>query len=498
MPAQHKLEWRETDSGLTPVVLSGKMEIGVAWAAQPGAQVAMLSCPVFEALGEGNRGGMKTDTLLMCFAQHCGVGFGSEWRGILFRRTYKELEDVINKTLKWIPRIWPRAKFNHSEHTWTWPEGERLLLRYFMHPRDYEHYHGHSFAFVGFEELTRWPDDKCYKPMFSCCRSPRPGIPMMIRSTTNPYGVGHSWVKKRFRLPSAPGQTIGKVIRDSRDLNGEIEPERVAIHFDLRENKILLSAHPDYLKNVKAAARNASEYQAWVHGDWDIVAGGMFDDVWDPPTHVVPNFPLHLIPATWYINRSYDHGQSKPFSVGWWAESNGEPFQWEGKWYGQVPGDLFRIAEWYGWDGEENSGVRMLARSIAEGIVERERDWGLAGRVHRGPADTSIWDDDASGETSVYGEMLRVGVDWDRADKTRKQGWEQLRKMLKDALGTQREHPGIFALERCEQFRRTFPILPRSDKDLDDVDTESEDHIGDECRYRVRHRRRMIRTGVFQ
>jgi len=29
------------------------------------------------------------------------------------------------------------------------------------------------------------------------------------------------------------------------------------------------------------------------------------------------------------------------------------------------------------------------------------------------------------------------------------------------------------------------PILPRSEKDPDDVDTDAEDHIGDEMRYKV-------------
>jgi len=37
----------------------------------------------------------------------------------------------------------------------------------------------------------------------------------------------------------------------------------------------------------------------------------------------------------------------------------------------------------------------------------------------------------------------------------------------------------------CRQFIRTIPTLPRSERDPDDVDTDAEDHIADEVRYRL-------------
>lgn len=437
----------------------------------------------------------------MDFAQEVGKGYGLEWRGILFRHTYKQLADVVNKTLKWFPRIFPKATFNAQSMTWTFPEGETLILSYFRRTEDYANYHGHAYTWIGWEELTNWADDKCYKLMISCCRSAVPGIPLRIRATTNPYGVGHNWVKRRFRLPILPGRTAGRVIRDSVDGEGNLEDPRVAIHFSLEDNVVLLAAQPDYLKKVKAAARNHSEYMAWVHGSWDIIAGGMFDDIWTPKVHVVPNFPLSRIPSSWYVNRSYDHGQTRPFSVGWWAESSGEPLIHNGVVYGAVRGDLYRIAEWYGWNGQDNEGVNMTAARIGAGVIERQRDFAIQDRVRIGPADSSIFDDDPSGETSVAGEMARVGCYWERCDKSpgsRKQGWQRIRELLVNAAEYPREKPGLFVLERCEHFRRTVPTLPRDESDPDDVDTDAEDHIGDDTRYRVRHRRRAIKTGAFQ
>jgi len=494
-----QLEWRETDEGLTPFLIRGKTETKAEWAPQAGSQVAFLSCPVFECLYEGTRGPGKTDALLMDFLQHVGQGWKAEWRGVLFRKTYPALGDVIEKSNKWFPRIFPGARYNRSEHYWTFPDGEQLYFRHFERPGDYWKYHGHAYPWQGWEELTTWPTPECFISMFACARSTAIGIPIKVRATTNPYGVGHNWVKARYRLPIAGKHFVGKVIRDSRDRDGNLEPERVAIHGKIHENRILLHADPKYIDRIRAAARNPAELRAWLYGDWNIVAGGMFDDVWDPSVHVVPNFPLYRVPKEWQISRAYDHGQSAPFSVGWWAISNGEPFEWNGHTYGRYPGDRYRIAEWYGWNGQPNEGVRMLSTKIAEGILEREDDYGLTGRVRPGPADTNIFDDYEPG-TSVAGDMQRVGVRWERADKgpgSRKQGWQQLRKALSNAKNPMREEPGLFVLERCQQFQRTVPVLPRSDKDLDDVDTEAEDHIGDETRYYLRWKPKTISSGAF-
>lgn len=489
-----ELHWRENDKGdLAPVLLGpdGKPLNGqdVVWAPQRGSQEAFLTCPLFEVLYEGTRGPGKTDCLLMDFAQHCGIGYGREWRGVLFRQTFPQLVDVINKSLKWFPLIFPQAKYNQSSHTWTWPDGEQLLLRQMAKPVDYWNYHGHAYPWIGWEELCNWPTDECYKLMMSCSRSTVRDMPRKYRATTNPYGPGHNWVKARFKLPHRRGQ----IIRDARAADGKPEPPRVAIHGNIYENRILLHAEPDYIDKIRAAARNPSELAAWLHGSWDIVAGGMFDDVWRPAVHVVPSIPLRDIPRGWKIDRSFDWGSSKPFSVGWWAESNGEPMTIRGRQYGTVRGDLFRIAEWYGWTGKRNEGVKMLAGDIATGILDREDDWGIRGRVRPGPADSAIFDEENG--NNIARDMEKKGVKWEPADKgpgSRKQGWEQIRKAMSNAMpnkdGSPRENPGLWVFDSCDQFLETIPSLTRDDKDLDDVDTDAEDHIADETRYRVRRK----------
>ena len=492
-----EIEWRATNEGLKPFFK--RRSTSIAWAPQPGSQEIFLTCPTRECLYEGTRGPGKTDALIMDFARDVGRGLGPDWRGVLFRRSYKELGDVIEKTKKWFPRIFPGAVYNETDHFWRFPADEALLLRHFERDSDYNSYHGHAYPWIGWEELCNWSTDVPFISMISTNRSANPRVRKRIRATANPYGVGHNWVKLRYKLPILPGRIIGPVIKDAVDREGKPVHWRVAVRGTLAENKVLLYADPNYGQSIGAAAQNESQLKAWREGDWDVVAGGMFDDVWNQAIHVVPDFPLHKIPAGWYVDRSYDHGQSKPFSVGWWAESNGEPFTWNGRTYGQKRGDLYRIAEWYGCVKDRpNEGLNMPAGAIAQGIAKRETTMRIRDRVKPGPADTQIFDpselrEDWDPVRSVATDMEKHGIRWTHADKgpgSRKQGWQQIRKALLNALNPQREEAGLFVLESCQDgFVRTIPVLPRDDKDLDDVDDQSEDHVGDETRYRLRNAR---------
>jgi hypothetical protein len=472
----------------------------VKWSALPGSQSGFLAAKLIpEVLYEGTRGPGKTDTLLMDFYCDVGKGYGPAWTGILFRQTYKQLEDVIRKSKKWFRLVCPEAKYNASSHTWTFPDGEQLLLRQFMRDDDYWNYHGHEYPWIGWEELCNWLTLNGYKRMMSCNRSSHPEVAKIIRirATTNPYGPGHNVVKHRWNLPGSRGT----IIRDAVDDEGNIEPPRLAIYGFIEENTVLLKADPKYIQRIAAAARNKAEYMAWRWGSWDIVAGGMFDDVWDKRYHVVTPF---FIPLNWKIYRAFDWGSSKPFSVGWYAVSDGSDYQdAAGNWHSTVRGDMFRIGEWYGWNGKPNEGLKIMAIEIAKGITEREMKMGIWDRCKPGPADASIFDrengmciaDDLMKPVRLNDGRLVKGVTFVPSDKrpgSRKTGWQTMRTYLKNVLPAEdgkirvREQPGLYIFATCFQFIRTVPVLPRDDKDPDDVDTDVEDHIGDECRYMVR------------
>ena len=442
----------------------------IVWQPQAGSQELFLRCPIYECLYEGTRGPGKTDALLMDFAQNVGRGYGAQWRGVLFRREYKEFDDIIATSESYFPRIFPGVKFLQSrgDYRWVFPTGERLSFRAIKQKGEEKAYQGHSYPWVGWDELTNWPDEELYIALLAICRSTHPDIPRHYRAACNPWGVGHHWVKSRHIDPAPRGIII----------DDEQGRERVAIHGTIWENKILLENDPDYVKSLEA--QTGAKRKAWLYGDWDIVAGGMFGDVWDLDVHVIEPFE---IPKTWRIDRSFDWGSSRPYAVGWWAESDGcDIVLADGTKQSTRRGDLFRIAELYGWTGKANEGTRELAVEVARKIKQTEKGMGRV--VHAGPADSSIYDVEEG--SCIADKMGTIGVGWVRANKgpgSRVNGWELLRERLKNSIT--RDGPGMFVFETCRQFIRTVPALPRDAKKPDDVDSEAEDHIGDETRYRV-------------
>jgi len=222
------------------------------------------------------------------------------------------------------------------------------------------------------------------------------------------------------------------------------------------------------------------------------------DDLWDSDVHIIKPFNL---PNHWKIYRSFDYGTAKPFSVGFWAVSDGCDVELsDGREISTVRGDIFRIAEWYGCDPDKpNTGLRLLHSEISKGIIEMEIKMGLYGRILPGPADNSIWNvDNGNSPASNMQKPVRLdngrvvpGITWNRSDKaagSRPVGWENVRKFLAGSLKPKdgvREHPGMFIFNNCKDFIEIFPTSARSSKDPNDLDSAIEDHLQDECRYFV-------------
>jgi hypothetical protein len=178
---------------------------------------------------------------------------------------------------------------------------------------------------------------------------------------------------------------------------------------------------------------------------------------------------------------------AKPFSVGWWAMSDGtDAVMPDGTTRSFPRKTLIRIGEWYGSTGKPNEGTHMTAKQVARGIKAREEQMGIASRVHMGPADSAIYN--VTDEASIGQNMEAEGVFWTLADKksgSRKNGWELMRDRLAAVANDEEDKPGLYVFDICRDWIRTVPPIPRDPKDPDDVDTDAEDHAADDTRYRV-------------
>lgn len=478
----------------------------VVWEPLPGSQAIALDTRCSVTLYCGTRGPGKTDCQLMRFRRRVGAGYGQHWRGIIFDCEYKNLDDLIAKSLRWFPQFNDGARFLSSakDLKWVWPTGEELLFRAASSKKDYYSYHGHEYPFIGWNELTKYPNSELFDMMMSVNRSSfvspegLPPIPLEVFATTNPFGVGHNWVKRRFIDPKPYGEPLKVKFNVERPgYPGEfvdVVYSQVAIFGSWRENKFL---PPDYIPKLMAEENDAMR-KAWLNGDWDIVAGGALDDVWDRRTHVIPRF---RIPSHWPIYRCYDHGSSKPFACLWVAVANGEEIEVQLKNRKRIwcpPKDTMIVCgEYYGCRknsrGEPvNEGLKLAIKEIASGINFRQDRWArqwFGSEVLPGPADNSIWDKIRTDIATIGDVFAEHDVDWERSNKSkgaRTHGLQLLRERLWNSK-QRNEDPGLFFMQHCVNSLATIPVLPRDEKQPDDVDTDAEDHLYDALRYMALH-----------
>lgn len=440
----------------------------VVWEPQEGPQTALLECPIFEVLFGGARGGGKTEASIGDWLQHSST-YGENAVGVFFRRTMKQLSEVIARTQLLFPKI--GAKWNENKAQWTMPGGGRLLFRYLERDSDADEYQGHSYTRIYIEEVCNFPSPVPINKLRACLRSAR-GVPVGMRLTGNPGGPGHTWVKERYITPDPRGW---KVITDDEIivLDGKehkVSLSRIFIPSKITDNVMLMKSDPTYILRLRQTGSDAL-VKAWLDGNWDIVDGAFFDE-WDPGLHVIRSDYRNVIPPHSVCFRAFDWGSAKPFSCGWYCVSDGT---WPETPNGIKipPGALVKVQEWYGAKGP-NQGLKMNAALVGRGIKERAKD--LPFRDRGGWADPAIFTQD--GGPSIA-EMMSPYIGWLRADNKRVAGWEQMHYRLKGENGV----PMLYFLDCCDDSIRTIPTLQHDDTKVEDVDTDGEDHAGDETRY---------------
>ena len=445
------------------------------WEPHPGPQTAFIACPIFEVFYGGARGGGKTDGCLGDFLAHSSEA-GEAAVGVTFRRTYKQLSEVIARTHILYPKT--RAVWNGERAEWKFPNGARHLFRHLERDADAENYQGHNYTRVYIEEATNFPSPSPINKLRATVRTTAPGVRPGMRLTGNPGGPGHSWVKQRYIDPAPLGYRVLSEKFTNPWTNEEIELERVFIPAKLIDNKLLMENQPLYVAQLQQSG-SKQLVEAWLLGKWDMIAGAFFTE-FDPAKHILPHETIKRIPRHTLIFRAFDWGYAKPFSCGWYAVSDGS--------WGIPSGALVKIMEWYGCTGQANEGLRLDAGIVGKGIKSRDKDVeGLTGcQVRYGVADPAIFVRD--GGPSINEEMYSEGVLWNHADNKRGPGWQQIRRRLvgngaddSGAGGT----PMLYFLETCEDTIRTLPVLQHDTMPtkVEDLDSEGEDHAADELRY---------------
>lgn len=446
---------------------SGNAEQTVIWQPQEGPQQALIACPVFEVFFGGARGGGKTDGSIGDWLEH-SAKWGEAAVGVFFRRKFKQLTEVIARTQQIFPKF--GAKYNEQKAEWKMPNGARLLFRYLERDSDAMEYQGHNYTRVYIEEVTNFPSPDPIDKLRATIRSTVvPSSDWGMRLTGNPGGPGHGWVKKRYIDPNPKGYEILTDVFKNPFTGEDVEIQRVFIPSRLSDNKLLMETNPMYVAQLSQAG-SKQLVQAWLLGEWEFLDGAFFME-FEPARHVLPAEWLGRIPKHTLIYRACDWGFARPFSVGWYAVSDGT--------WGLPRDAIVKILEWYGCDGKPNVGIRLDAGPVGAGIRQRDLElqqlYGL--RTKYGVADPSIFTRD--GGPCIAEEFYKAGANFHRADNKRVPGWQQVRRRLVGDDGK----PLLYFLETCDDSIRTLPILQHDEKNLEDLDTDGEDHAADELRY---------------
>ncbi len=234
------------------------------------------------AAGGGKSYGQIADALLFALRY-------PRSKQLILRRSFSELDKSLIRTSL---ELYPAAlyRFNASAHVGRFTNGSVIDFGYCANENDVYQYQSAEYDVVRFDELTHFTEAQ-YVYLISRVRGANP-YPKQIKSSTNPGGVGHSWVKARFIEPAAP----------CRAFTGSDGMRRIFIPSRLDDNAFLMKSDPDYKKRLLALPER--ERKALLYGDWDIFEGQYFSE-FCAARHVVRAFE---IPRSWRRYRTIDYG----------------------------------------------------------------------------------------------------------------------------------------------------------------------------------------------
>jgi len=281
----------------------------ITWKPHPKQELfSSLPDVIFEGLYGGAAGGGKSDELVM-LPMIRGFYKEPQFKGILFRRTYPELEsEIIQRSRDWYPHF--GGTYNESLRRWKFASGSSIQFGHCEHENDIRKYDTAEYQYAAFDELTSFTEFQYKYFVYSRMRTKsNTNLPVIARSATNPGNIGHAWVRNHFINP-APWGTI---IRDK-----QTGLQRIFIQACATDNP-----HVDKGYIARMMALPEAERRAKLDGDWYTFEGQVFSDFRENKIPGEPENALHVIPSfeipTWWNHiLAIDWGYNA-FTVALWA-----------------------------------------------------------------------------------------------------------------------------------------------------------------------------------
>ena len=399
-------------------------------------QRAFIEAGAFEGLFGGAAGGGKSHGQIVdAFIYALRYPHS---RQLLLRRTYPELEKSLVRTAL---ALYPADLYSYaaSRRLGSFVNGSTLDFGYCDSEHDVYRYQSAEYDVIRFDELTHFTFDM-YRYLLSRLRGTR-GYPKQVKSTTNPGGLGHAWVKDRF-IDLGPPDTVYQTQGGSR----------IYLPSKVQDNGFLMRADPEYVTRLKNLSER--DRRALLDGDWDIFEGQYFSE-FCRDIHVVDPFP---IPGYWRRYRTIDYGLDM-LACYWIAvDANG---------YAYVYRELYRSG--------------LIVSAAAEEILAQSGE-----AVHATFAPPDLWNRHKDTGRSTAEIFHKCGLPLTRADNDRVQGWYDLKEWLRPQLDEQgRKTAGLRIFKNCANLIRTLPALQVDGQNPNDTAIHPHEltHAPDALRY---------------
>lgn len=389
------------------------------------------------AAGGGKSYGQLIDALLYALKY-------PKSKQLILRRTFPELEKSLIRThLEFYPR--EVYTYNSANHLGKFKNGSIIDFSYCDTEKDIYKYQSAEYDVIRFDELTHFTEEM-YIYLLSRIRGAN-NNPKMAKSSTNPGGVGHTWVKARFIDIGEPN-TVHQLGTQTR----------IFIPSKVQDNTFLLSSDPDYINRLKNLSEK--DQKALLYGDWDIFDGQYFSE-FKRDIHVIEPFE---IPSHWKRYLAMDYGLDM-LAVLWIARD--------------TEGNSYCYKELH----ESNLIISEAAKRIKDINNEEEYEYIYAPR--------DLWNRRQETGKSVADIFYENGLILTKTSVDRVDGWLATKEWLK-VIETRDIETGetikaskLKIFRNCINLIKNIPQAQIDEKNPSDVSTEPHEitHILDALRY---------------
>lgn len=408
-------------------------------------QELVLTCPAFEILFGGAKGGAKSEGLLLMVLLQAGMAH-RHWRETkqksrgacrLARKDYTRMEDLIGRAHHLFKAADPGAEYNVGLHRWTFSSGYRMYFIQLSEAGKEEAQQGQETSLLLIDQAEEIP----FKQYWYLRMQVRSSDPVFrgrerIVLTANPIGEHVDWVRERF----VEGKKPQVIYEDKVETpEGDETFTMTFIPAKPKDNPHLSKRYWAMLSQL-----DEDERRAYVDGDWDVVFGSFFADSFKEKTHVVEMG----IPRYGDLWMSGDWGSTSPAC--WHLHGM------------QNDGAIVTFDEMFG--------PGITGRTWGLSILDRLKKLQIDPNNIIGYLDDSAWSDyggETPGET-----MVQMGLNWFPAKKppnSRPIQLVALKSRLRHRCGTQGRLPGWMINSHCEHIIKDLKLAVKDDKKPNDV-----------------------------